>query len=817
MADEVLPKRVELVLRCEQCSTEYPVTHEDRICPNDAGKLIVADSDRVIGSVLVGRYAIESLIGIGGWSAVYLAQDRQLRRPVAIKVLHYHLRKDEESVKRFQRESLLTASLNHPHITTMFDFGLLANGQPFIVMEYLDGSTLDVLLGFEGHLSSRRTINLICQICDAMEYAHKKGLIHRDLKPSNVLLLDSDFVKIMDFGLAKCLDGMQSLTLSGNVVGTPTYMSPEQCRGDAIDGRSDLYCVGLLGVFMLTGRQPVQADSIYEAMHKHIADAPKRPSELRPDLSFSPALEDILLRCLKKNPSDRFQNCADLKSALQAHTLNVDREVGHRRQLLPILQNQSTAAIVSCALLLSGILVAFLFWPSGSRFQRTESRMQQALKGQEATDVIPPDTARPTINQAAFPPLTNAAQHTDEKAPSPTTGPLIQGSHLPKPGQKQRTESHLQSAPGSLKVNAVAERSPPPAADNRPTAAASLASKDLGAKAKPGTQANNEAAVSEGALIKAPAPAPSLFTIPAPTYDLKVADNRMPTNNRKVFVISDLPSSRATIAQLSSISDCVSLQILRSNVDDQVLAFAIERFPSLTKIALPNAGITDQGLALIGSSNISMAFLRANPITDAGLRNLQRSTKLVLLDLSGDQIGDSAIKNICTMPLQVLALNGTKITNESGEFLRKMPTLEALALEDTDFGDRGLQKIAKLPHLRELNCSQTSITDASMHQLARMPSLSVLGLAGTNVTDDGIAKLAMSSSLTRLDISNTAVTPAVIESILRVKNLDTVKISKVSRQMAESLRKAGIAVVEANTHFYQSGGMSIPWRVNHRR
>ncbi len=814
MADEVLPKPVEWVLRCELCSTEYPATHEGRICLNDAGKLIVADSDRVIGSVIAGRYAVESVIGVGGWSSVYLAQDRQLRRPVAIKVLHYHLRRDEVSTKRFQRESLVTASLNHPHITTMFDFGVLANGQPFIVMEYLEGSTLDVLVGFEGQISSRRTVDIICQMCDAMDHAHKKELIHRDLKPSNILLLDSGFVKIMDFGLAKCLDGMGSLTGTGNVLGTPAYMSPEQCQTNLIDARSDIYCLGLVALFMLTGRQPVQADNTYEAMHHHIAETPKRPSEVRPDLYFSPVLEDIFLRCLKKDPADRFQNCFDLKTALQAaHVLKIETPANRRLPLLSTLNNQGTAAKVSCAVLLSCFLIAALFWLSGTAgFQQSESRLQPALGEPPSSVLAGPDTLSPDVNRKTSKPDAASAQR-NTKTGSSISDLGIQRNHLPQNAQQQKSKGQLQSAPTGMQTSAFAKRSAGRLPDNRAASSATTPSNVLETKAVPAAPVTSEAPASGGTVIQEAESGASLFNKPAATTDTIVQGSHLPKYWTKRFVASNLPSSTAAIEELSSVSDCMSLQIIKSKTDDRVLAYAIQQFPSLRIIALPGSNITDKGLALLASSNITTAFLRATPITDAGLLNLQRASKLVHLDLSGDHIGDAGIRNICGLPLKILGLSGTAITDQSGEFLSKMQTLEALGLEDTRFGDQGVQQIAGLPRLKELNCSQTPITDASMHHLARMPSLSVLGLSGTTVTDDGIAALSMSSSLTRLDIRNTAVTPAVIKSILRIKNLKIVRISKLSDQMAEALRNAHITVLETD-RFYTSGGMYLGWRAN---
>lgn len=213
------------------------------------------------GAIVAGRYEIQSVAGTGGMGVVYKARHRELNRVVALKVLNSALVEDERSRERFKQEARAAAALSHPHLTPVFDFGRNDDGTPFFVMDYIEGQTVAELLKQLTRVPPDRAVKIATQVADALAYAHEQGVIHRDMKPANVMLLRrhaEDFAVVLDFGIARLMEqeGEEAirLTKTGELFGSPTYMSPEQCMGVALDGRSDMYSFGCMLFEMLTGK-----------------------------------------------------------------------------------------------------------------------------------------------------------------------------------------------------------------------------------------------------------------------------------------------------------------------------------------------------------------------------------------------------------------------------------------------------------------------------------------------------------------------------------------------------------------------------------
>jgi serine/threonine-protein kinase len=293
-------------------------------CSIDGRPLIAVDHDPLIGEVVDGRYKVVSAIGHGGMGRVYYAEHTRLNKPFALKFLLGDLTQNQEMVKRFRREAESMSRLNHPHCVSVSDFGENQNGHLYLAMEYLEGQDLAKMMRKEGPIDPRRAAKVARQVCEGLEEAHSQGIVHRDLKPENIMLVrrgsDPDFVKILDFGLAKLLEQSQdengtALTSLGIVHGTPPYMSPEQANGDTLDGRSDLYSLGVILFQMATGRLPFEKPSAMEVMLAHVRQKPPKPREFRPDIP--PALESLILRSLEKNRDDRFATARDMAKALQ--------------------------------------------------------------------------------------------------------------------------------------------------------------------------------------------------------------------------------------------------------------------------------------------------------------------------------------------------------------------------------------------------------------------------------------------------------------------------------------------------------------------
>lgn len=281
------------------------------------------------GTVLDGRYEITDYLGSGGMGAVYKAKQIDFDRFAAIKTLHSRFTTDVSAVKRFQREARIISGLTHKNILAVYSFGGY-EGHVYLAMEFVQGASLGRLLQEKGKMTPEQAIPLLLQICDGMEHAHNHEVLHRDLKPDNVMIVTSglagSIVKVVDFGLAKLMDGPdgQRLTRTGEVVGDPRYMSPEQCRGETLDVRSDVYSFGCLMYEVLTGRWPFDAEDPVAILHKHIEEDPE-PFAKR--LGLPPAIEAITFTAMAKKANDRYESFAAVAKALQDYATNPNAKV----------------------------------------------------------------------------------------------------------------------------------------------------------------------------------------------------------------------------------------------------------------------------------------------------------------------------------------------------------------------------------------------------------------------------------------------------------------------------------------------------------
>ncbi|HEY7781820.1 MAG TPA: serine/threonine-protein kinase [Ktedonobacterales bacterium] len=268
-------------------------------------------NDELIGQSM-GHCVIRAVLGEGGMARVYRAYQENLDRDVAIKILPAHYAADENFVERFKLEARSMAKLSHPNIVTIHDAGA-DQGRLYIVMAYISGGTLKDRMG--SPMDPRQVVRVIDDVAAALAYAHERGIVHRDVKPANVLLDENDRGVLSDFGIAKVLAATENLTRVGAGVGTPEYMSPEQCRGWTVDPRTDIYALGVMLYEMLTGRTPFVADNYTALAHAHIYERVPPPSQLNPRVS--PAVQAVVLKALEKDPSQRFRGATDLAEALE--------------------------------------------------------------------------------------------------------------------------------------------------------------------------------------------------------------------------------------------------------------------------------------------------------------------------------------------------------------------------------------------------------------------------------------------------------------------------------------------------------------------
>jgi eukaryotic-like serine/threonine-protein kinase len=272
----------------------------------------VAVSDTLIGTLFDGRYKVVRKLGAGGMANVYLAEDQELGRRVAIKILNDRHANDEQFVERFRREAKNAAALSHPNIVSIYDRGE-AEGTYYIAMEFLEGRSLKELIVQRGPAPVTVSVEYARQILSALRFAHRHGIVHRDIKPHNVLVDSEGRVKVTDFGIARA--GVSEMTEAGSIVGTAQYLSPEQARGTDVDQRSDLYSLGIVLYELLTGTLPFTGDTPVEIAMKHLSTVPEAPSARRPEVPRD--LDLIVTRALAKDPLDRYQSAEEMEADLE--------------------------------------------------------------------------------------------------------------------------------------------------------------------------------------------------------------------------------------------------------------------------------------------------------------------------------------------------------------------------------------------------------------------------------------------------------------------------------------------------------------------
>src|SRR5215475_2079224 len=316
---------------CNQCGAELasplaptePASGDDQ-SPDTLSPL--SDTGALTGMTLDQRYFLESKLGVGGMGTVYRASRLQIGDWVAVKVLHQDQMADPRAIERFRREAQIAARLKHPNVVAVHDFGVSEEGLSYLVMDLAEGESLSSMIERQGALAESDAAEIARQVCAALDEAHGQGVIHRDIKPQNIVVQTIQKglqVKVLDFGSAASIDITTKLTRNGAVIGTPQYMSPEYCLGEELDGRSDIYSLGIVLFEMLTGVVPFDSPTTTAIVVKHVNDPPRPPRKLNPKIS--PAVESVVLRALEKRRGARPQTAGEMARELVAAAVARDR------------------------------------------------------------------------------------------------------------------------------------------------------------------------------------------------------------------------------------------------------------------------------------------------------------------------------------------------------------------------------------------------------------------------------------------------------------------------------------------------------------
>ncbi len=343
--------------RCEKCGQEYE--NSARFCSRDGGNLIDVSNnlaetvvaphekpsgpqDPMIGRVLAGRYRLLSKLGQGGMGAVYKGEHVKMNRLTAIKILTSELANNPEFVTRFEREAEMASHIDNPHAVAIYDFGEAEEGLVYLAMEFLDGEPLSNVMRREGALPVQRVAQITRQAADALDAAHRIGIVHRDFKPDNLMICrksgHKEWVEVVDFGIAKRSEvdsKHQALTQTGFVLGTPQYMSPEQVAGEQLDLRSDLYSLALVVYEMLSGALPFEGDTTQSQMVKRLLEPPQPFSRVSSHLAIPAAVEAVVMKALSRHPRDRFSTTLEFARELETAALSQKATYKHPVQPQP--------------------------------------------------------------------------------------------------------------------------------------------------------------------------------------------------------------------------------------------------------------------------------------------------------------------------------------------------------------------------------------------------------------------------------------------------------------------------------------------------
>ena len=310
-----------------------------------------------IGQIIKDRYKVVELLGEGGMAFVYKARDMQLERDVAIKTLKPNYVDQITFVERFKREAQTAANLNHPNIVQIFDWGI--EEEPYFVMEYIEGNTLTSIIGSKRSVSLSDALFIGAQVANGLQAAHSQGLVHRDIKPGNIMITPDGKVKVTDFGIVSIQDEESDITKTGSILGTASYISPEQAQGKSVSTQSDLYSLGTVLYELITGNPPFEAESPIATATKHLTEKPEKPSKYRKDLPRG--IETAILKLLHKNPKDRFKSAEDLRAALLQQR-NQLQMLQTQENLVDLTNPNIKYKFTLPALIVSVALVVGTFW-----------------------------------------------------------------------------------------------------------------------------------------------------------------------------------------------------------------------------------------------------------------------------------------------------------------------------------------------------------------------------------------------------------------------------------------------------------------------
>jgi len=716
---------------CRTCGLMVPTTV--RNCPQDGTEIAPA----ILGEALSANYEFIEAIGSGGMSVIYKARHRALDRLVAIKMLHGHMLTDTV-IRRFQQEAKASSLLRHPNTVAVYDFGVTESGQPFMVMDFVEGETLANMLKRRGTLPPRDCIKICKQVCDAVEHAHELGILHRDLKPSNIMLIEAEgtpgIVKILDFGIAKIMDSTDSpghnLTQTGEVFGSPLYMSPEQCSGiKELDRRSDIYSLGCVMYECLAGAVPLRGDTVVATIVKQMNEQPVPINEMQPNAQIPAALEDIVEKALEKNPDKRFQSMEELKEALVELQDNQKADTaGGAKKWKRLVRKaripQKALFVVTLVLCVATTAVSLSLLYFRPVPQKSNSELSK----------FPPDSV--TSRRAKFEDfrsIANPAKITD----------VILAAYLPI----------------DIEIDKL---------DLRGTKIGNISLPFVGKQSRMRhLYLANTKITDEGLKYLA---------------------------NLKDLEILDLHDTSITddgLKNLSQLTNMRDLNLAHTDISNAGLA-NLEQMHQLNHLYLTSTPINGDGLRLIKSLPIERLHLDDTIIKESDFPVVNEFKSLTELHIGQSKLTGAGLEALTDLKaLKQLFMSNCPIANKNLRFLKQLPQLEEIGAGKTQITDEGLAYLVDVPTLKTVQINENDITDSGMKYLLKMPQLVRLRIEKTKVTDEGFRDIGQLTNLQELDVAGTDLTDVSLTYFARLpslKNLNIKSCHQISTAAFEEFR-----------------------------
>ena len=693
------------------------------VCPKDGTPITVHGQP---GIQLVGNYEFMQFIGAGGMGVIYKAKHPVLNRLVAIKMLHGHLVSDA-IIKRFRQEAEAVSTLDHRNIIHVHDFGVSEHNQPYMVMDFVEGKPLsDVLQSTP--LSMEAVINIVIQLTEGLQHAHDRGVLHRDLKPSNIMVTDYEDcefpeVKIVDFGIAKVLESEKTrMTQTGELIGTPQYMSPEQCRGGMLDARSDIYALGCVLFEAITGKALFAGHSMVSVIVDQMNTAPRTLKETRPDMTFPGHMEDMVAKALAKDPADRYQSMTEFSEDLIA--------------VQKIIAQQSASAWSKMRVL---------------RLNREQRNLFLLLIGSFAT------LGTVAVTSISFIKVVHDSQAkriTKVVLNDPRAGKVTSVNAKVIERRKLLPYLNMKKADNDLfrdffDVDTGVTR-------------LDLQDHNINTSGIPYVSTQSQVV--------------SLHLESNPIFDSDLTYiAKMPKLERLYLDYTKVTDEG--MKKLAGMPQLTRISLAGTQIGDKGIEYLVKL--RLRELDLNNTKVTGEALSLLGRLE-KLEHLELGTYYPKGEKNfaaLAQAKDLELLELKDNQITVEDLADVATISsLKRLVLANCSIENGALQNLKPLLHLETLDLSSASLSRAKLKEIAQLPALITLELNGSNATDETLVDIANLlPGLQNIDLKDTVVTEKGVLELSKLHQLKSVELDGSAVSKKAAEMLKKALNGAEVK------------------------------------------